>query len=345
MSGDRSGPDNGKATGKDTGKDTATDQDTESGNSDRSGKPRGGGMSIASLMAMAAILVAGAGLLVQEWRALSRAETLQSEIAVLDDALQTAQTNAKAAQDEAMRLSAEMATRLAALEAAMPDDPQAVFGEFAATQEALIQRLEALEAVPVPAADVAVGSGMALAQSGLTVASAMLADNLSGGDAGRWLPVLVDLQAAGLDLDNLDSLRAALSPPPPSSAQLLAEASMMMSSLRAAAGDGIGGWWSSTADRLAGFVTLRRQGETDDQPVIDNDSPLAGFEVAVARGTLQAALRESDGLAAVFPDHASAINVWRSAVIRRLAADDAVAGFSADMAARLALAAASGKAE
>ena len=302
------------------------------------------GLSWSAMMAVAAILIAGAGLALQEWRTATGAEVLQAEIAALTARLEAAERDAGLAQQEAARLSGEMAGRLATLESAMPEDPQAALTSLAAAQEALIQRLELLESAPAPAMGTTGDTEMALAQSALTVASAMLADSLSGGDAARWLPVLTELRAAGLDLQTLPALRDALSPPPPSTSQLLAKAAAMMPQLRDAVRVGTGGWWSSTADRLAGFVTFRRQGETDMPAAADSASPLAGFEVAISGGRLEAALAASEDLAAVLPDQAGAINAWRSAATRRLAADAALAGFSADMAARLARLNAGGKA-
>ena len=320
---------------------------------DRPGRPGRAGMSVATLMAMAAILIAGAGLAVQEWRAIARVEALQGEIAALTAQLTTAEEIAGTAQDEAARLSGRMAERLAALEAAIPDDPQTAISDLAGAQDDLAQRLDALESTSASASASATSSAagdasateMALAQSALTVASAMLADSLAGGDAGRWLPVLDELEAAGLDLGDLAALRAALSPPPPSTPQLLATAKGMMPSLREAARDTRSGWWSSTADTLAGFVTLRRQDEAGDAVSADSGSPLAGFKDAIAAGHLAAALAASENLAAALPDHAGRINSWRIAATRRLAADDALAGFSAAIAARLARHGAGGKGE
>ena len=316
---------------------------------DRPGRPGPAGMCVATLMAMAAILIAGAGLAVQEWRATARVEALQGEIAALTAQLTTAEEIAGTAQDEAARLSGRMAERLAALEAAIPDDPQTAISDLAGAQDDLAQRLDALESASASATSSAAGDAsateMALAQSALTVASAMLADSLAGGDAGRWLPVLDELEAAGLDLGDLAALRAALSPPPPSTPQLLATAKGMMPSLREAARDTRSGWWSSTADTLAGFVTLRRQDGTGDAVSADSGSPLAGFKDAIAAGHLAAALAASENLAAALPDRAGWINSWRIAATRRLAADDALAGFSAAIAARLARHGAGGKGE
>lgn len=316
---------------------------------DRPGKPGRTGMSMTTLMAMAAILIAGAGLAVQEWRATTRTEALQGEIAALTAQLTTAEEIAGTAQNEAARLSDRMAERLAALEAAIPDDPQTAISTLAGAQDDLARRLEALESASASATSSAAGEAsatdMALAQSALTVASAMLADSLVGGDAGRWLPVLDELKAAGLDLGDLAALRAALIPPPPSTSQLLATAKGMMPSLREAARDTKSGWWSSAADRLAGFVTLRRQDETGDAVSADSGSPLAGFDDAIAAGHLAAALAASENLAAALPDHAGGINSWRISATRRLAADDALAGVSAAIAARLARPGTGGKGE
>lgn len=319
-----------------SGPDQQTDHDQA--------RPARGGLSMPVLMSMAAVLTAGAGLMVQEWRAMSRAEALQTEMAALATRLAVAERSAKAAEDEAARLSGQMADRLAGLEAAIPDDPQTAISDLVAAQGELTRRLEGLESAPASATGVATGSEMVLARSALTVASAMLADSLSGGDAGRWLPVLEELQSAGLDLDNLGLLRAALSSPPPSTSQLLAKAAAMMPMLREAGRDTAGGWWSSTADRLAGFVTLRRQDEPDDRMATDGGSPIAGFEAATASGRLQAALEASEALGGALPEHAADINLWRIAAERRLAADAALAGLIADMAARLAQPGSSGKA-
>lgn len=308
-------------------------------------RPARGGLSMAVLMSMVAILIAGAGLVVQEWRAMSRAAALQAEMAALATRLEVAERSARAAEGEAARLSGQMADRLAGLEAAIPDDPQTAISELATAQGELARRMEALESAPASATGVATGSEMVLAQTALTVAGAMLADSLSGGDAGRWLPVLEKLQTAGLDLDNLGSLRTALSPPPPSATQLLADAAAMMPVLREAGRDTAGGWWSSTADRLAGFVTLRRQDEPDDRMATDGASPIAGFESAVISGRLPAALEASEALGGALPEHAADINLWRISAERRLAADAALAGVISDMAARLARSGSGGKGE
>ena len=293
-------------------------------------------MSMLVLMAVMAILVAGAGLVVQEWRAMARVEPLHAEIAALGARLEVAETAARLAEEEAGRLSGQISGRLAALEAAMPDDPQAAISDLAAMQGEFDRRLERLESAPRATAGFEAESDMALAHSALTVASAMLADSLSGGDAGRWLPVLADLRAAGLDLEHLEPLRDALSPPPPSTSQLFAAATAMMPVLQEAARDSAGGWWSSTADTLAGFVTLRRQDEADTTGSVDSRSPLAGFADAISGGRLGDALTASAALAAAMPEHAADINGWRAAAKRRLAADEALAQFSASMAARLA---------
>ena len=298
-------------------------------------RARGGGRSMAALMAAAAILIAGAGVAIQEWRTMARVQAFHAEIAALEGRLEVAETAARSAEDEAARLSGQISGRLAALEAAMPDDPKVALNDLAAVQDDFGQRLQRLETAPAPAAGGVDGSQMALAQSALTVASAMLADSLAGGDAGRWLPVLEELNAAGLDLDNLESFQAALSPPPPSTSQLLASATAMMPTLRDSVRDRSGGWWSSTADTLAGFVTLRRQDQSDTPPSADGGTPLASFADAIAGGRLEDALAASAELAAAMPDQAVGLNGWRISAERRLAADAALARFSADMAARL----------
>jgi len=304
-----------------------------------------GGISLPGLIAVAAMLVAGAGLGVQEWRAAARFTAVQADVAALAARLEVAEAGAGAARQEASRLSGQMSDRLAGLEAAMPDDPQAVISELAAVQTDLARRLDALESEPASGANVTASSAMVLAQSGLTVASAMLADSLAGGDPARWLDVLAELRDAGLPLDGLAALRGALSPPPPSPSQLLAEAEAMLPLFRATARRRAGGWWSSTADRLAGFVTLRRQAEGDEPAEPDSASPLAIFAAAIGRGQLAAALDESARLASTLPDHAAEINAWRIAAGRRLAADEALAAFSAAMAALLAQPGTAGKAE
>lgn len=335
---------------------SGSDGQTDHGAADMP-RQAGGGVSmpvpvLVLVVLVSALLSAGVAIAVQEWRAASRIKALQTEVTTLATQLEETGLVARAAQGEATRLAGQISERLAGLEAAMPDDPQAVIGDLAAAQGNLaaaqgdlLRRLEALEVAPAPLAGMAASSDIMLTHAGLTVASAMLADSLIGADAGRWLPVLDDLRAAGLDPGSLASLRAALSPPPPSTSQLLAEASAMLPALRDAGRDSAADWWSSTTDTLAGFITLRRQDQVDDPAVPDTSSPLAGFESAIARGKLDQALQAVADLAIALPDQSTEITVWRVAAEQRLRADDALAAFSAQMVARLAALGSAGKAE
>lgn len=335
---------------------SGSDGQTDHGAADMP-RQAGGGVSmpvpvLVLVVLVSALLSAGVAIAVQEWRAASRIKALQTEVTTLATQLEETGLVARAAQGEATRLAGQISERLAGLEAAMPDDPQAVIGDLAAAQGNLaaaqgdlLRRLEALEVAPAPLAGMAASSDIMLTHAGLTVASAMLADSLIGADAGRWLPVLDDLRAAGLDPGSLASLRAALSPPPPSTSQLLAEASAMLPALRDAGRDSAADWWSSTTDTLAGFITLRRQDQVADPAVPDTSSPLAGFESAIARGKLDQALQAVADLAIALPDQSTEITVWRVAAEQRLRADDALAAFSAQMVARLAALGSAGKAE
>jgi hypothetical protein len=328
---------------------SGSDGQTDHGAADMP-RQAGGGVSmpvpvpvLVLVVLVSALLSAGVAIAVQEWRAASRIKALQTEVTTLATQLEETGLVARAAQGETTRLAGQISERLAGLEAAMPDDPQAVIGDLAAAQGNLaaaqgdlLRRLEALEVAPAPLAGMAASSDIMLTHAGLTVASAMLADSLIGADAGRWLPVLDDLRAAGLDPGSLASLRAALSPPPPSTSQLLAEASAMLPALRDAGRDSAADWWSSTTDTLAGFITLRRQDQVDDPAVPDTSSPLAGFESAIARGKLDQALQAAADLAIALPDQSTEITVWRVAAEQRLRADEALAAFSAQMVARLA---------
>ena len=310
----------------------------------------GGGMALFGLLAATAILMAAGGVLFQEWRAAARQDVLATELGQLAARVEMAEAGAGDARDEAARLAGDLAARLTALESALPDNPGAALGgladaqadlaaaqvDLAAAQGDLATRLARLESAPAARRDAAASPDLTLALSGLTVASAMLADSLAGADAGRWLPVLDDLGAAGLPLDGLASLRAALSPAPPSASRVLAAASDLVPMLRETARDQAGGWWTSTTDMLAGFVTLRRRDQAGAEPGPDAVSPLASFEDAVARRQIRAAFEASAALADLLPEREADIAAWRAAAERRLAADEALAAFSAEMAAFLA---------
>jgi len=312
-------------------------------------------------VSIGAVLVALTGVMVQEWRATSRLEVLRAEVALLASRLDAAESAAIAAQEDSARNDAVLSDRLAGLETAMPDDRAGEIGALTASQGALEQRVLALESDADAESDApggaAMQTGSVLAQSGLTVANAMIADSLAGADAARWLPVLDELRAAGLPLGEIGALRRALSPPPPSTSQLLAEASALVPSLRASMRAGSGDWWSATTDMLAGFVTLRRKDDVQTDPVPGPDAPVEAFESGIQRGQLGAALAASgpladaladvsgDGLAEANPDPVlKELASWRIAAERRLAADEALAGFTAAMAALLARTGTAGKA-
>ena len=282
------------------------------------------------ILAALAVILAGAGLGLQFWRAGLEDSALRAEIDGLASRLAAAEADGAAASAEAAALKAELST----LSASLPPDLSDEVAGLVARQDAVEAGLAAVgSAGPAP-----VASGgdaiLALAQSGMNVAAAMINDSLSGADPSRWLATLSELRAAGLVVGDLDALRAVMSPLPATHDALVVAAHGLIEPLRGeAVKHGHDGWWSAATGRLSDFVTLRRQGDgaASDGARAAN-TPLLAFERAVAAGRLADALAAS----ATLTTDLAALADWQAQTRRRLALDDALAAFSADMAARLA---------
>lgn len=291
-------------------------------------------MMLAICLAAAALVLALASLGLQYWRAGTMETALRAEIGSLSAGLEAATADAAAARLDSANIEAALADLVASLPPDLPPDLSGDLADLAARQDALESGLAAVETAR-PAPLVAAGdSGLFLAQSGMSIAAAMINDSRVGDDPSRWLATLSELRAAGLVVGDLDALRQAMSPLPSTHDGLIAAAGELIDPLRQDAGrDGDNGWWSAATGKLSDFVTLRRQGDpaTADGAARAN-APLLAFERAVASGRLAEAVATSALLTTDLP----ALGDWQAAAERRLALDDALASLASDMAARLA---------
>ena len=266
-----------------------------------------------------ALVVAGAAFGLQQWQAGTVESGLRAEIDDLSARLAAAE--------------ASLREEIGGIVSGMPADLKQDLGELAARVtdlESGLSDVETSRAAPAAIGDPA----LVLAQSGMSVAAAMIADSLAGADPSRWLPVLSELRAAGLAVGDIEALRTAMSPLPPSRERLVGDAISMIKELRGVAGDGEdGGWWSAATGRLSGFVTLRRKEDVSTpQEATQDNAPLAAFERALAAGRLADAIDAGSQIETDMP----ALAAWIAAAERRAALDDMLARFGAEMAARLA---------
>ena len=281
------------------------------------------------ILASVAVLAAGAALGLQQWRAGTVESGLRAEIDDLSARLAAAEKTLSAAADADASLREEIGWIVSGMPADLKNDLGALVARVMDLENGL-STVESSRAAPATTGNPA----LVLAQSGLSVASAMIADSLAGADPSRWLPVLGELQAAGLEAGDIDALRAAMSPLPPSRDRLIRDAGAMIAGLRAAADDADdGGWWSAATGRLSGFVTFRRKEDVSDQlAAAPDDAPIAAFERAVGAGRLGDAIAAGRMISADMP----ALAAWIAAAERRATLDDRLAGFGADMAAQAA---------
>ena len=282
-----------------------------------------------TVVAGLALVVAGAAFGMQYWQAGTVEAGLRAEI----DSLSARLAVAEKAQSDAAAAEASLREEIGRIVSGMPADLKVELGELVARVTDLESGLSNVETSR--AAPAATGApALVLAQSGMSVAAAMIADSLAGADPSRWLPVLSELRVVGLAVGDINALRAAMSPLPPSRDRLVDDAMAMISELRSVAGDGEdGSWWSSATGQLSGFVTLRRKEDAaavrDPAP---DGAPLAAFERALAAGRLAEAVDAGKQIKTDMP----ALAAWIAAAERRAVLDDMVAGFGAEMAARLA---------
>ena len=276
-----------------------------------------------------ALVVAAAAFGLQQWQA----DTVESGFRAEIDDLTARLAAAEQALTDAAAAEASLREEIGRIVSGMPVDLKQDLGELAARVtdlESGLSDVETSRAAPAAIGDPA----LVLAQSGMSVAAAMIADSFAGADPSRWLPVLSELRAAGLAVGDIEALRIAMSPLPPSRERLVGEAIAMIAELRGVAGDGEnGGWWSVATGRLSDFVTLRRKEDVSTpQEATQDNAPLAAFERALAAGRLADAIDagrqiETDMLA---------LAAWIAVAERRAALDDLLARFGAEMAARLA---------
>jgi hypothetical protein len=276
-----------------------------------------------------ALVVAGAAFGLQQWQAGTVESGLRAEI----DDLSARLAAAEQALSAAAAAEASLREEIGWIVSGMPADLKHELGELVARVidlESGLSDVETSRAAPATIGDPA----LVLAQSGMSVAAAMIADSLAGADPSRWLPILSELRAAGLAVGDIEALRIAMSPLPPSRERLVGGAIAMIAELRGVAGDGEdGGWWSAATGTLSGFVTLRRKEDVSTpQEATQDNVPLAAFERALAGGRLADAI---DAGRQIETDM-SALADWIAAAERRAALDDMLAGFGAEMAARLA---------
>ena len=276
-----------------------------------------------------ALVVAGAAFGLQQWQAGTVESGLRAEI----DDLSARLAAAEQALTAAASAEASLREEIGGIVSGMPADLKQDLAELAARVtdlESGLSDVETSRAAPAAIGDPA----LVLAQSGMSVAAAMIADSLAGADPSRWLPVLSELRAAGLAVGDIEALRTAMSPLPPSRERLVGDAISMIKELRGVAGDGEdGGWWSAATGRLSGFVTLRRKEDVSTpQEATQDNAPLAAFERALAAGRLVDAIDAGSQIETDMP----ALAAWIAAAERRAALDDMLAGFGAEMAARLA---------
>ena len=276
-----------------------------------------------------ALVVAGAAFGLQQWQA----DTVESGLRAEIDDLTARLAAAEQALTDAAAAEASLREEIGRIVSGMPVDLKQDLGELAARVtdlESGLSDVETSRAAPAAIGDPA----LVLAQSGMSVAAAMIADSFAGADPSRWLPVLSELRAAGLAVGDIEALRIAMSPLPPSRERLVGEAIAMIAGLRGVAGDGEdGGWWSAATGRLSGFVTLRRKKDVSTpQEATQDNAPLAAFERALAAGRLADAI---DAGRQIETDM-QALAAWITVAERRAALDDLLARFGAEMAARLA---------
>ena len=275
------------------------------------------------------LVVAGAAFGLQQWQAGTVESGLRAEI----DDLSARLAAAEQAITDAAAAEASLREEIGGIVSGMPADLKQDLGELAARVtdlESGLSDVETSRAAPAAIGDPA----LVLAQSGMSVAAAMIADSLAGADPSRWLPVLSELRAAGLAVGDIEALRTAMSPLPPSRERLVGDAISMIKELRGVAGDGEdGGWWLAATGRLSGFVTLRRKEDVSTpQEATQDNAPLAAFERALAAGRLADAIDAGSQIETDIP----ALAAWIAAAERRATLDDMLARFGAEMAARLA---------
>lgn len=279
--------------------------DGHDGSDGTSNKPKGGLVNNGSskkilpgaalALALAAIALSAAGYLLQGQRVdanRSALAALTASTGALDARVADLETSVAADRD----LLTGFADDFGQLKQVLPSNPGTVIAaldERLALLDARLSGLENMIASDAVNLEAVTNSDTALLtiQAGLSVITAMTAENLQGRNLTKWLPVLQDLQAAGGDIgsgdifaqDDLAALTALIQARPPSTMALLTDAQTMIfkriaedtssnnsSDLGNSGNSGNSrnaddiddassgaGWLAAITNRLANFVNLR----------------------------------------------------------------------------------------
>jgi hypothetical protein len=325
----------------------------DSANPDRSGDGVSSGKetpqrrSVPIMLGVAAIVLALAGIVLQQWMVArqevqlrAEIERLAAQVVAANDALVRAQAEMAAIDNG----QAEINTRLAGIEAELPQDPADALSALSARLDMLAADMAAISAASeaaLPPFDTGLANaglantGLALAQAGLGAANAMNAANLAGGDPVQWLLVLEELAQAGLDIEGLSGIQALLAPPPAAPPQLLVRGTDLAIALRRDQDDSEG-WWQNATGRIAGFIRLRRSDEPSSVAPgqREDPQPVDAFASALRTGNLMSSLATSRKIVPA----STPLAAWQAEAQRRLDLDAALVGLMAEMTARLAAA-------
>ena len=330
-SADKASPDS-MQSGKSAGKSAETSSDAPAA-SDVPARRE----SMPVILGAAAILLALGGIIIQQWMAARQKTQLRAEIETLVAQIELVNGSLANAQAQVITIGVSqdaVVSRLARLEADLPQDPAEALAVLAERLDTLAADLAALPADN----DVTLSpfeSGLALAQTGLGAANAMNAANLAGGDPAQWVPVLQELARAGLDVGDLEEIETLLTARPAPTVQLLAEG-VALATVAESDRESDSGWWQNATGRIAGFIKLRR---SDDAPatgesVAETATPLDEFERTLRTGRLGDALVSSRKIIPL----PAGLDDWQSRAQRRLDLEAGLAGLVARMTAQLAAA-------
>lgn len=303
--------------------------------------------SLPVILGVAAILLlALAGIAVQHWMTVRQETQLRAEIETLASQLEAVNetlANAKA-QITALGTSQDrVASRLAGLEAALPQDPAEALAALTARLDTLAAEMAAFPAAS-DTAPPSYGAGLvesglvesSLAQAGLGAATAMNAANLNGGDPAQWVPVLRELARAGLDVGDVEAIAALLTPRPPAAAQLLAEGGDLVAVIQQDR-DGDSGWWQNTTGRIAGFIRLRRSTDAPatEETAAQAATPLEAFVGALRSGGIGGGLGGALAASRAITPPPAGLADWQAQAQRRLDLDAALVGLMVRMTAQI----------
>ena len=151
-----------------------------------------------------ALVVAGAAFGLQQWQA----DTVESGLRAEIDDLTARLAAAEQALTDAAAAEASLREEIGRIVSGMPADLKQDLGKLAARVTDLESGLSDVETSRAASAALC-DPALVLAQSGMSVAAAMIADSFAGADPSRWLPVLSELRAAGLaDHDRIALIRS-----------------------------------------------------------------------------------------------------------------------------------------